>query len=64
MTHKIRRLTKTADGSPGFVTYGTTTDTDDEAIVTYPYVLGKYTGKLPKVGTFFTFLKTTQGYIL
>ena len=64
VTHKIRRLTKTADGSPGFVTYGTTTDTDDEAIVTYPYVLGKYTGKLPKVGTFFTFLKTTQGYIL
>ncbi len=64
VTHKIRRLTKTADGSPGFVTYGTTTDTDDEAIVTYPYVLGKYTGKLPKVGTFFTFLKTTQGYII
>ena len=64
VTHKIRRLTTTADGEPGFVTYGTTTDTDDEMIVTYPYVLGKYTGVIPKVGTFFTFLKTTQGYIL
>ena len=64
VTHKIRRKATNENGAPGFVTYGTTTDTDDETIVTYPYVLGKYTGKLPKVGTFFTFLKTTQGYIL
>ncbi|MBQ6856162.1 MAG: signal peptidase I [Lachnospiraceae bacterium] len=64
VTHKIRRKATNENGAPGFITYGTTTDTDDEAIVTYPYVLGKYTGKLPKVGTFFTFLKTTQGYIL
>ena len=35
-----------------------------ETVVTYPYVLGKYTGNLPKIGTFFTFLKTTPGYIL
>ena len=64
VTHKIRRKATNENGAPGFITYGTTTDTDDEAIVTYPYVLGKNTGKLPKVGTFFTFLKTTQGYIL
>ncbi len=64
VTHKIRRKATNENGAPGFVTYGTTTDTDDETIVTYPYVLGKYTGKLPKVGTFFTFLKTTPGYIL
>lgn len=63
ITHKIRRLTTTASGEPGFVTYGTTTDTDDELIVTYPYVLGKYTRSIPKMGTFFTFLKTTPGYI-
>lgn len=63
VTHKIRRLTTTASGEPGFVTYGTTTDTDDELIVTYPYVLGKYAGHIPKLGTFFTFLKTTPGYI-
>jgi hypothetical protein len=64
VTHKIRKLTTDANGSPGFITYGTTTDTDDETIVTYPYVVGKYTGHIPGVGTFFQFLKTTPGYII
>ena len=64
VTHKIRRLTTDANGNPGFITYGTTTDTDDETIVTYPFILGKYEMALPKVGTFFQFLKTTQGYIV
>ncbi len=64
VTHKIRKLTTDAKGNPGFVTYGTTTDTDDETIVTYPYVIGKYQGNIPKVGTFFQFLKTTPGYIV
>ena len=64
VTHKIRKLTTDANGQPGFITYGTTTDTDDETIVTYAYVLGKYQTHIPKVGTFFHFLKTTQGYII
>lgn len=64
ITHKIRALTTSPDGYPGFITYGTTTDTDDEGVVTYPFVLGKYEAKLPKVDTFFQFLKTTQGYIV
>lgn len=64
VTHKIRALTTDESGAPGFITYGTTTDTNDETIVTYPYVLGKYTGRLPAVGRFFAFLKTTLGYIL
>ena len=64
VTHKIRKITTDANGEPGFVTYGTTTDTDDETIVTYPYVLGKYQGHIPKVGTFFQFLKSTPGYIV
>ena len=64
VTHKIRKLTTDANGEPGFVTYGTTTDTDDETIVTYPYVLGKYKSHIPKVGTFFQFLKSTPGYIV
>lgn len=42
ITHKIRTLTTDANGNPGFITYGTTTDTDDATIVTYPYVLGRY----------------------
>ncbi len=64
VTHKIRRRTTDANGNPGFVTYGTTTDTDDETVVTYPYVLGKYQSRIPKVGKFFQFLKTTPGYIV
>lgn len=64
VTHKIRELTKDAKGNPGFITYGTTTDMDDENIVTYNYVLGKYQTKLPGVGKFFQFLKTTPGYII
>ena len=64
VTHKIRRLTTDSEGNPGFITYGTTTDTDDENVVTYSYVLGKYTGRLPGVGKFFQFLKTTPGYIV
>lgn len=64
VTHKIRRLTTDAEGKPGFVTYGTTTDKDDETVVSYPYVLGEYQGRVPKMGTFFNFLKTPQGYII
>ena len=64
VTHKIRKLTTDANGEPGFITYGTTTDTDDETIVTYEYVIGKYSKSIPKVGTFFQFLKSTPGYIV
>lgn len=64
VTHKIRELTRDAEGNPGFITYGTTTDTNDENIVTYSFVLGKYQTRLPGVGKFFQFLKTTPGYIV
>lgn len=64
VTHKIRKKTFDATGQPGFVTYGTTTDTDDETVVTYPYILGKYVKSIPNVGKFFRFLKTTPGYII
>lgn len=64
VTHKIRSKTTDANGNPGFITYGTTTGVDDETVVTYPFILGKYQTALPKVGTFFQFLKTPQGYIV
>ena len=63
VTHKIRAKTTDANGNPGFITYGTT-GVDDETVVTYPFILGKYQTALPKVGTFFQFLKTPQGYIV
>ena len=64
VTHKIRAKTRDKNGNPGFITYGTTTGVDDETVVTYPFILGKYQMALPGVGTFFQFLKTTQGYIV
>ena len=64
VTHKIRAKTTDANGNPGFITYGTTTGVDDESVVTYPFILGKYQVALPGVGTFFQFLKTPQGYII
>ena len=63
ITHKIRSLTNNNNNEPGFITYGTTTDSNDSTIVTYPYVLGKYSFHIPKLGTFFNYLKTTPGYI-
>ena len=64
VTHKIRSRTTTPDGEPGFITYGTTTGIDDEEIVTYPYVQGKYAFSIPKLGSFFTFMKTPVGYLV
>lgn len=64
ITHKIRTLTTDAEGNPGFITYGTTTGVNDDTVVTYPYVLGKYQRQIPGLGTFFNFLKTTPGYFL
>ena len=64
ITHKIRMVTVDAEGNPGFITYGTTTDHDDETIVTYPYVLGQYQSHITGLGSFFDFLKTTPGYFV
>ena len=65
VTHMIREVKKTEDGKVlGYVTYGTNTGTDDEALVEPEYVLGAYFGKLPGVGNFFAFVKSTPGYIV
>lgn len=64
ITHKIRSRTIDAEGNPGFITFGTTTDKNDDSIVTYPYVLGKYQGHIPNAGVFFCFLKSTEGYFI
>lgn len=64
VTHKIRLLTYDAEGNPGFITYGTTTGVDDQVVVTYPYILGQYQSRIPGLGTFFNFMRTTTGYIV
>lgn len=64
VTHKIREVTTDDEGHPGFITYGTTTDSNDQGIVTYNLVIGKYQGHIPKVGAFFNFLKSVPGYFI
>lgn len=64
VTHKIRRAATDSEDNPGFITYGTTTGTDDPMVVTWQYVLGQYRMRLPGVGTFFAYLKTVPGYLL
>ena len=62
VTHKIREVKVDENGDIGFVTYGTTTNTNDEALA--KVIVGKYVGKIPNLGAFFLFLKTTPGYII
>ena len=65
VTHMIREVKRNSEGRVlGYVTYGTNTGVDDEALVEPEYVLGAYAGKLPEVGNFFAFVKTTPGYII
>ncbi len=64
VTHKIRRAAVDEYGNPGYITYGTTTDTDDRTIVTYPFILGQYRAKISGVGAFLRFLKSTPGYLV
>lgn len=64
ITHKIREKTVDANGDLGFITYGTTTNTNDEIIVTTPFIQGKYQFRIAGVGHFFQFLKTPQGYFV
>lgn len=65
VTHMIREVKTTEDGRVlGYVTFGTNTDTDDESLVEPEYILGAYAGKLPEVGNFFAFVKSTPGYII
>lgn len=65
VTHMIREVKYNDEGKVvGYVTYGTNTGTNDEAVVEPEYLLGKYTGKLPGVGNFFAFVKSTPGYIV
>lgn len=64
VTHKIRRAAVDEYGNPGYITYGTTTDTDDRTVVTYPFILGQYRAKISGVGAFLRFLKSTPGYLV
>lgn len=64
VTHEIAGVTRTEDGTLAYITRGVNTGNEDEGMVTDLFIQGKYVGRIPMVGRFFTFLKTPQGYIL
>ena len=63
-THMIKEIIYENGNLVGFQTYGTTTGALDETIVQTPYIRGKYQFHISKLGSFFNFLKTPQGYIV
>lgn len=64
VTHKIKEKMTDKNGLLAFVTYGTTTGTEDEDVVTYGDILGKYKFSIKGLGTFLQFFKSPPGYIL
>ena len=64
LTHKIRSFVTDSSGSRGFITYGTSTNADDQGVVLYQDVLGKYEFHIAGLGSVFAFLKTTPGFFL
>lgn len=61
VTHKIRSKT-THDGKIAFITYGTTTGSDDKYPALAEKIIGQYVFSIPNGGYFFEFLKSTTGY--
>ena len=64
ITHCIREVKTNENGRVlGYVTYGTNTGVNDEALVEPHQVLGVHTFTLPRFGDFFAFVKTPKGYV-
>ncbi len=65
VTHMIReKIVDDKTGAVRYRTFGTSTGANDQALVEPSFVLGTYAGKLPGVGNFFAFLKSTVGYVV
>ena len=65
ISHMISTVIKDEKGNViAYKTMGTNTMTEDDLAVQWDDVEGLYSSKLPKVGTFFNFVKSTKGYIL
>ncbi len=64
ITHMISSVEYNEEGKLIYKTCGTNTGEIDKADVDPDYVLGVYVGKIPYIGNFFAFLKTTTGYML
>lgn len=64
ITHMIKSVEYDERGNfLGYKTFGTNKGKIDKATVEPSFVLGKYSARLPMLGHFFAFVKTTTGYI-
>ena len=64
VTHKIRTKFTDENGYTQFITYGTTSGSNDSVPVAAEDVLGVYRLRIPKGGYFFKFLSTPAGFVL
>ncbi len=65
LTHKIRKVNYSSSGIVvSYTTYGINTGVNDQAVVPPENIIGKYSGKIPKIGNLFAYLKTPAGYYL
>ena len=65
LTHKIREINYSKSGKLiGYTTYGINTGESDRVLVSPDTIIGQYSGKIPKLGTMFSYLKTPAGYYL
>ena len=65
VSHKVRSVKRDADGVLiGFETYGINTGANDEAIVKPDAVIGRYVGKISRLGSLFNFFKKPAGYFI
>ena len=64
ITHKVHEITTDENGNLAFITYGVNTGTIDRVPVSASLIYGKYIFRIPAAGSFLTFLKEPQGYII
>ena len=64
VTHKIRQVVSENGVVLGYVTYGINTGVNDSATVPLDNILGIYVNKIPNLGNFLAFFKTSGGYFL
>ena len=63
VTHMIREVKRNEKGEVlGFVTFGTHTGIDDEALALPQNLLGVYMGKISDLGSVFSFLNNPSGF--
>lgn len=64
VTHKIRLKIEIDEGIYEFLTYGTTTNVNDDVKVTETQIVGVYVKNFPFLGWLFSFLRSVPGYII